>query len=179
MSWIVNIICLFILVLIESIILYKLYKTLKLFVTKLHRIESISFSQDIQKGSAAIPFKIKDQFGHVIQVNAAMENSITILFISASCSTCKQLINAIKYTPELPINKNLLFISQGKVEDRYLEILTQNNISYVYSDKIVEDYNIRKVPRAVLVDKHGVILEINSINSWDDLFNMQQPDAAS
>ncbi|HFK1765334.1 hypothetical protein AT258_16755 [Bacillus wiedmannii] len=177
--WLINIIFLFILVLVESIILYKLYNTLKFFVTKLYKIESISFKQKIQKGSSAIPFRIKDQFNHDIQINAAMKKPITIIFISASCSTCKQLITAIKYTPELPIYKNLLFISLGKIEDKYIEILTQNNISYVHSDKIIADYNIRQAPKAMIVDKYGVILEANNINNWDELFNMKQPDAAS
>ncbi|HHY1430582.1 TPA: hypothetical protein ACV1G0_005676, partial [Bacillus cereus] len=74
---------------------------------------------------------------------------------------------------------NLLFISLGKIEDNYIEILTQNNISYVHSDKIIADYNIRQAPKAMIVDKYGVILEANNINNWDELFNMKQPDAAS
>lgn len=146
--------------------LFKLYKNLNSFIMSIQSNNLVSYSLELQPGSSAPIFNEKDQFGNM--VSNKNEDGINFIFISPTCPTCKSLINDL-HKLKVELKNNLVFVSQGKIDDKYIDDLTYKKIPYIDSIRLVDDFNIRGVPKLVSINSANKITKVETISSVYDL----------
>ena len=156
----------------NSFNLFKLYKMLNTFIMTIQSTHSIEFGVDIQEGNQAPYFKAKDQHGEIVSSDQFL-NGFSILFVSATCPTCKNIIYKLNSVDE-QILENLIVVSQGTIEEKYVESLSLLKIPYLDEMKIVDDYDVRAVPKLFEVDDSNIISHIADLNGLDDLKKLKK-----
>lgn len=146
--------------------LFKLFKKLNFFISIIQQNSLVSYDLEIQLGTTAPDFNLKDQFGKVI---SNKENKKTnIIFISPTCPTCKTLIKQLNNLKDDVLDE-IVFVSQGEIDEEYINELTLKKISYVSSMKVVDDFNIRGVPKLIRIDEKNMIRTVETLTSINDL----------
>lgn len=156
----------------NSVSLFKLYKMLNAFITTIQSTHSIEFGVDIQEGNQAPYFKSRDQHGGTISSDQFL-NGFSILFVSATCPTCKNIIHKLN-TVDDQILEGLIVVSQGTIEEKYVESLSLLKIPYLDDMKIVDDYDVRAVPKLFEVNDTNIIFKIADLNGLDDLKKLKK-----
>lgn len=153
-------------ILVNGFNLFKLFKKLNFFISIIQQNSLASYDLEIQLGATAPDFNLKDQFGKVI--SSKENNKINFIFISPTCPTCKTLIKQLHKLKD-DVLKEIVFVSQGEIDEEYINELTLKKISYVNSMKVVDDFNIRGVPKLVRIGEKNVIHTVETLTSINDL----------
>lgn len=166
--WIIAYCLLWVVVLAEGILLFSVIKALNKFVEKIQKVSSIEFSKHVEKGAMAPPFKLKDQFNNALRIGPNIEQNTILLFISHSCPSCKRIIQSI--SPSFNIqNTTLAFISNGHIEQEYIQKLTSSNISYIADEQLFQMYNVTNAPQAIVINKYGIVIDTFTVGNLNDL----------
>lgn len=153
--WIFAYICLWVVVIIEGLLIFSLIGSLKQFVRKIQEGNVVDFKRDLPLNSLAPAFHVKDQFNNLVKMNPHIEQDTLIIFISSTCSLCKSLIENINMLNVK--DKNILFISERKIDSYHIKLISEQKHSYIVSQQIHKDYNVFNVPKAVLVSHNGYV----------------------
>ncbi|MGE1164489.1 peroxiredoxin family protein [Peribacillus simplex] len=165
--WIFAYICLWVVVVIEGLIIFTLISSLKKFVLKIQQGNMVDFKRELPLNTLAPAFKVKDQLNNVVKMGPNIGQDTLIVFISSTCSICKMLLENLE---KLKIeDRNIIFISEAKIEKSYIKLISEQNYSYIASQQIHQDYNVFNVPKAILISNDGYVQENFPLSSWEDL----------
>lgn len=146
--------------------IYNLYKKLNSFINILQSNGLVGYQSELLPGADAPRFNLKDQFGNIITNNNLEDRKI--MFISPTCSTCKMIIRNIEKISNEHLSK-LVVISQGEVEQMVVDELTKKKVSYINSLEVVDDFNVRTVPKLIELNEQNQILRITGLSTIGDL----------
>ena len=96
----------------------------------------------------------------------SLSSNLTIVAISVECSKCKELINSFSQSNHS--FSDLIFLSNGKIPEIQKNILINENINFIESDKVFKMLGVRSVPKAIKVEDK-IILSVNSVSNVSDL----------
>ncbi|OXS58165.1 hypothetical protein B0G93_11551 [Bacillus sp. V-88] len=158
-------------VILQSVIIFNYMKFTNNFIHKITKLESVTFQKNIEKGSKAPPFVVKDQFKKNFKIEPNQSEEKSLIFISESCPTCKRIINSI--TPSTQFDKtNTIFISNGDLEAKYKTILIENNVRFTINNDLFQKYNVYNSPLLIKITPTGLIQNSTIIDSIQDLTNL-------
>ena len=156
----------------NGVSMYKLFKNLNIFIGVIQSTHSVEFGAEMQVGDTAADFKSKDQHGNTISNNQLLDG-YKFLFVSSTCPTCKNIIAKMN-TLNDDVLKNLIVVSQGSIEQKHIELLSSMKISYLDDMKIVDDFNVRSVPKLIEVNESDTIAHITEVNGIEDLKKLSE-----
>ncbi|MED4572684.1 TlpA family protein disulfide reductase [Brevibacillus agri] len=156
---------LWVVVFIQMGFLYFLAKMVAEFLNRIRLTNKGVTLNSLRVGSKAPQFREKDQYGTTIKLSE--HNGTTLLlFAQESCGTCKSLIPELGLIKKLNDSIRILVISKQPFNNT-LQI--PENVHYIHSAVVFENYLISKVPTVMLVDNDLTIISINDILTIDDL----------
>ncbi|TMU86578.1 hypothetical protein FGG79_00040 [Bacillus sp. BHET2] len=153
-----------IIVILEGLLIYCLSKRLNNFANRIQMAKGVVFNKGIPVGTVAPVFKTIDQSKKTIRVGPNMTSPIILIFVSATCPGCKYLLNNLRSNIG-----NLIFISNSDLDPLYKEKIQESEYSYLHSPFLFSKYQLSGVPRAILINKQGVIEEAIQLQSWENL----------
>ncbi|WP_254613161.1 redoxin domain-containing protein [Brevibacillus sp. HB1.2] len=156
---------LWVVVFIQMGFLYYLAKMVAEFLNRIRLTNRGVTLNSLRVGSKAPQFREKDQYGNTIKLSE--HNGTTLLvFAQESCGTCKRIIPELGLIRKLKDNIRILVISKQPLNST-LQI--PENVHYIHSAVVFENYLISKVPTVMLVDNDSTLISINDILTIDDL----------
>ncbi len=123
-------------------------------------------------GEQAPEFQLEDLTGKSVQIGGADEEGrdSLLVFLSPSCPMCNKLLPVIQSLGRKEGLK-VVVVSDGEEAEhkRFLERHDMEDIPYVVSAEIGMQYQVGRVPHAVLVDDRGVIRAKGLVNTREHL----------
>lgn len=123
-------------------------------------------------GSAAPAFSGVDTNGSPCEL-ATARVATTIVFVSPGCSTCVELLPALRtFAKSLPKGHRVLVVSNGSLDHQDQDQLYANlpsTITVLPSPVAFEVYNIDSTPYAVYIDDEGIVRMKGVVNTLEQL----------
>lgn len=124
----------------------------------------------LAKGIKAPDFELKDKKGNTVRLSDFKGKLVYIDCWSSSCGPCIKELPALKKLSEDLKDDNIVFvsISSDKDKKRWLstvkrfDLHTTNLCAEGARHKFFKDYNIKALPRYILVDSNGVIIDVTA-----------------
>ncbi|WP_206763768.1 TlpA family protein disulfide reductase [Cytobacillus firmus] len=156
-----------ILLLIESFIIYAFIKIIKTFLGEIKSIKGLQFGS-INNGDPAPLFRSLDHRDIRIILKDILKNhEVTLLFLSNSCPTCKELLDKIE-TIDDRYNRFTIVVSHDEIllNDSVKNLL---NISFIKAPHLFSSYKVTKTPYVFMINKAGIVTVSTSINNYNHL----------
>lgn len=168
-GWVIAYVVLWGVVLAQMVVIFKLIKELKEFLGRIQSVPGVNMKRDLTSGSPVPTLNIKDQKGNHLRLGPNMEKDTLLLFASSSCQICKRLISSFDQSPiNFNLHKVIVIISDKTIDETYLSILTELNISYVIDKKLFNKFFVSRSPYIIAINKNGIVSEGKLVQSWDD-----------
>jgi thiol-disulfide isomerase/thioredoxin len=162
--WIISYIVLWVFVIIQTGIIYLMFKNLNIFLNQFQNAEGVKKKQDLTNGSIAPPFSMKSVINNrTVKIGPENENTIILVFVSSTCPSCLHLLQTINDTLG-----EIVFISQKKLDSKYTEKVAAYDYPYLVSSDLFQKYQINGVPKGVVIEK-GIIKSISTLAEWKDI----------
>lgn len=153
--------------------IWKLINRINEFFDLTQKYTIFEYVTELQVGHAAPIFQGKDQFNNTIK--SGDNKDMLLVFITPTCPVCKNIINELGKVDSKTLNfLDMVFISRGPIEQDYVDILSNFNVSYLNSIKTVDLFNIRSVPKAIWIDRNNNIVASESLSTIQDVLLMKQ-----
>ena len=123
------------------------------------------------QGNPAPEWKSKDKNGKEVSLESLKGN---VVYIDVWASWCQPCIVEIPYMKDLQgkfekENISFVSISIDQKEDAWFKTVKEKQLKGIqliadktWSEKILKDYNINGIPRFILIDKNGIIINVNA-----------------
>ena len=142
-------------------------------------LNTLEVSRKLKEGSQAPDFSLEDKDGNKVTLASFKGKVIYMDFWFATCSPCHQLFEETKVAKEyFKPDNNVVFLTvsiDGKeVWKNALKKFTIQGYHVFTEDKfrdhpIIKAYNVTEYPTTYLIDKNGIIININPPHNSDDL----------
>lgn len=125
-------------------------------------------------GELTQALSLTDLSGQSITVGgpSVLTKNTLVLFISPTCPVCKSLVPTAKSLEHAENNLDLIFASDGdKIEQHhaYAMALQLENHPYVVSQELGMNYEVSKLPFAVLIGADGILKSKGLVNTREHL----------
>jgi thiol-disulfide isomerase/thioredoxin len=123
-----------------------------------------------ENGSVAPPFEYENEQGEKVSLASLLGKYVYIDFWATWCKPCVAEIPDLKKIEEKYKDKNIVFLSisldDQKNKDKWKKFIKDREmhgiqliVENAWSSKVVSDYVIEGIPKFVLIDKEGIIVE--------------------
>ncbi|MGH9844079.1 MAG: redoxin domain-containing protein [Blastocatellia bacterium] len=124
-------------------------------------------------GTELIDFTAQDMAGRDIALASQEGKRYLLVFISAKCSACQQLMPAVKSIRKSERRHlEVLVVSLSEDENANRSFIERNDlgeITYIASRALGQKYNILAPPYAILVDEHRIVRSKGVVNHMEHL----------
>ena len=159
-------------------------KFLDYFIT--NYASQVAYTKNIKKGEDSPKFNYPDIHGKNVSLDDFKGKYVYVDVWATWCGPCKREIPFLKKLDKEYKHKKIVFVSMSidemKNKDKWLKMVKDENLQgvQIMADKdwksdFVRAYNIRGIPRFILIDKEGKILNDNAPRPSDsnlkELFN--------
>ena len=121
----------------------------------------------LKTGQKAPLFREWDHQGRLIQLNQNGGKPTLLLFISSSCKICEEEI--VPMVPYLIKNMEyrLILVARERLSSRL-----PDDVHFIQSDEIINNYFANQVPMFVLINEKGYIISLGNVGNFEEL-NLQ------
>lgn len=135
-------------------------------------------------GAASPIFQLTGIQSESVQIGGEQAVPSLVFFLSPTCPVCKKLLPVLKaVSHDEQQHLRIVLASDGEAAEHLQFVQQQNlgNMPYVLSTQLGMEYRVSRLPYAVLLDKHGIVVSkglVNSREQLDSLLNahdMQTP----
>ncbi|CEN47892.1 Thioredoxin family protein (fragment) [Capnocytophaga canimorsus] len=134
----------------------------------------------IEVGKSAPNFNLENQKGDLISLESFNGKVVYIDIWATWCAPCINEIPAIKSLENKYHNKDIVFlsISIDKDKQKWKDFLRSNKMQGIQlyagiENEFVQIYNIKTIPRFILIDKQGKIVDDNALKpSNTDIYSI-------
>lgn len=176
--WLVSYVALWILVLLEAIVILALARQIGLLHNRLGPTGARMGNAGLELGDDAPPFRVQGFNGRPVTLAAERDRPTLLIFISPTCSVCADLgsaILALYQHEKRDIEVVVVSFLEDEAENRaYIKRYRLNDIPYIVSPRIAEQYRVTTSPYAILVDSNGKVHTkglVNNIEHLESLLN--------
>jgi methylamine dehydrogenase accessory protein MauD len=162
------------LVIALSLVVFALARQIGVLHDRIGPTGALMLAKGLTVGEAAPIVAVRDMDGEQRRIGAPREDerSTLLMFLSPTCPVCKTLLPVLKSSARSEQGwLDILLASDGEpaaqAEFRRKSGLSQ--LPYVLSPPLGIAYQINRLPYAVLLDEHGVVLARGLINSREHL----------
>ena len=140
--------------------------------------ELYSMWKELTKGSPAPQFSYTDIKGNKVSLNDFKGKFVCVDVWATWCLPCKKEFPLIKEMIEKYKDKNIVFISisvdeDKKIWEKAIEDYSLEGVQLLadegWQSSIIENYNIHSIPRFILIDTMGNIVNVNANYPSNDL----------
>ena len=142
-------------------------------------LDALAVSRKLKEGTQAPDFSLEDKDGSKVNFSSFKGKVIYMDFWFAACTPCHQLFEETKAAKDyFRLDSNVVFLTvsiDGKeVWKNALKKFTIQGYHVFTEDKfrdhpIIKAYNVTEYPTTYLIDKNGIIININPPHNSDDL----------
>ena len=142
-------------------------------------LTALAVSRKLKNGSQAPDFSLEDKDGNKVSLASFKGKVIYLDFWFATCTPCHQLFAETKTAKEyFKRDSNVIFltvsIDSRDIWEKALKKFTIQGYHVFTENKfrehpIIESYNVTEYPTTYLIDKNGVIVNINPPHNSDEL----------
>lgn len=139
----------------------------------------LAVSRKLKNGSQAPDFTLEDKDGNKVNLASFKGKVIYMDFWFAACTPCHKLFEETKAAKEyFKLDSNVVWLTVSiDNRDIWENALKKFNIQgyHVFTENkfrdhpIIKSYNVTEYPTTYLIDRHGVILDINPPHNSDEL----------
>ncbi|RBP86586.1 hypothetical protein DFO70_12554 [Cytobacillus firmus] len=169
--WTAAYIILFVVVIIQMVVIYMLFKTMRDFLQGIQNIQGINYKNAISKGQPAPAFKKRDQFDKFVKIGLNQEKPTVLIFGSSKCSSCKGLIDSLDKSYVLADYKIVFVFENKNIEEQFLNKLTEYKISFLIHTDLFDLYSINNTPTIIAINNEGRVLLSEQLDNWGDITN--------
>lgn len=158
-------------IVLQSILLFYFVSMLNKFMERIVSMPGVEVSTSSLIGELAPSFHIKNYDGKEIKVGINNDFDSILIFISSTCSTCKNLINSLDFQM---VNKdrNLIIIGNNKdFDEKVIKTLKSQNIPFTVSSKLFEEYIVTQTPTMFYINKSGIVKSSTVLHDAKDVYD--------
>lgn len=163
-----------IIMLLEAYVIFALIKLIRSFLGEIKSIKGIQFGS-LEIGEPAPQFRAVNHRNEKIVLKDIIQDKDTvILFVSATCATCKEVISNLN---KLMFNgdSNILVITKETISFSD-NIIKQPSINIIQAPYLFSSYHVSAVPYLVKLDNNGDVQFNSEIKSFAHLNNLITPE---
>lgn len=184
--WLTSYIVLWIFVILEGLVILALARQIGSVLLRLGPVGARMMNAGLKIGETAPPVDAFDIVqGHRLTLGHLRDKSTLMVFVSATCPSCAELIPGLKTLNRS--EKGMEIILVGSEEDaqanhNFIQKHLLTNIPFIASDDLAKRYQIGTTPYAVLVDTEGKISTkglVNNMIHLESLLNAHETGHAS
>jgi thioredoxin-related protein len=157
-----SVIILWLVVIVQSIIIYYLSKYVVDFLNSFKISNNKAASIQLLVGQKAPLFREEDQNKMVVKLSDSRDKNTILLFVSNDCMFCKELLPKLYLIPQ-QLDLRIIVISQSKLDTNNLDF---THISILQSELLFRSYFVKTVPEMFLLDSLGYIVIKEQINTF-------------
>lgn len=173
-AFMISHIILWVLVVVLSLVVFALARQIGVLHDRIAPTGALMLAKGLTVGEPAPIVAVHDMEGNSRQLGAAREDgkSTLMMFVSPTCPVCKTLLPVLKSSVRSEQGwLDIVLASDGEAathaDFRQKQGIAQ--LPYVLSPPLGIAYQINRLPYAVLLDEHGVVMARGLINSREHL----------
>ena len=165
---------LWVLVVALSLVVLALARQIGVLHDRIAPTGALMFAKGLAVGEPAPIVGATDLDGNALQIGAARTDgkSTLVMFLSPTCPVCKTLLPVVKASRGSERDWLEITLASDGDRDENAAFRTRNALegfAYVLSPALGMAYQINRLPYAVLLDEHGIVLARGLINSREHL----------
>lgn len=180
--WLASYIALWLFVVLQTLTILGLARQIGILHVRIGPTGARMMNPGPQIGDVAPIIMMDDALGKAVTLGTVRSKLTLIVFISLTCSTCKDILPGLKSLQRNEKNtlEIILVTSESTIEaaqDFVKEYDLSKTIPFVVSADLNITYKIGTVPYAVLVDRQGVVRSkglVNNIAHVESLLNAEE-----
>ncbi|MGC5325731.1 TlpA family protein disulfide reductase [Brevibacillus sp. SYSU BS000544] len=169
-GYLISHILLWILLLLQTLIIYFLLKLVVQFLNRFRLEDKKVEIPSLVLGQRAPLFREKDQHGRTIALAESNGYLTLLFFVQDTCGTCKSIIPHINKLLQFDHNLKIIMIAGRISLQDTMEV--PEGIPLIRSNDLFSSYYVTKAPTAVLVGPAGEVIEIHEITEFEQLLAM-------
>ena len=167
-------IVLWVLVIALSLVVLALARQIGVLHDRIAPTGALMLAKGLSVGQAAPIVTVNDLDGQTRRIGAARDDSknTLVLFLSPTCPVCKVLLPVLKASQRSEQSWLQITLASDGDNDAQVEFRKRNGLTsfpYVLSPSLGIAYQVNRLPYAVLLNEHGVVLARGLINSREHL----------
>jgi len=167
-------IVLWVLVIALTFVVFALVRQIGVLHDRIAPTGALMLAKGLSVGQAAPIVTVDDLDGHTRRVGAARDDgkNTLVLFLSPTCPVCKVLLPVLKSSQRSEQKWLQIVLASDGDNDAQVEFRKRNGLSsfpYVLSPSLGIAYQVNRLPYAVLMNEHGIVLARGIINSREHL----------
>jgi methylamine dehydrogenase accessory protein MauD len=167
-------IVLWVLVIALTLVVFALARQIGVLHDRIAPTGALMLAKGLSVGQAAPIVTADDLDGHTRRVGAPRDDAknTLVLFLSPTCPVCKVLLPVLKSSQRSEQNWLQIVLASDGDNDAQVEFRKRNGLSsfpYVLSPSLGIAYQVNRLPYAVLMNEHGIVLARGIINSREHL----------
>jgi methylamine dehydrogenase accessory protein MauD len=167
--WLVSFIVLWIIVLVQGVLIFLLYRQLGI----LYLGSASGVSRDgLAVGSKAPDFQLPDSTGRVQSLAQYRGRPVVLVFGSAHCDPCRRLLPGLQDWADGPGRDfQVIWLNQASdAESRSFQAETGSTLPMLsYQTGVNDDYRVRVTPFLFMIDRAGTIRAKGLVNTRQQL----------
>jgi methylamine dehydrogenase accessory protein MauD len=146
---------------------------------------ALTLHQSLKAGDAAPTLQLNALDGRELAIGGPSERSKLVLFVSPDCPICKSLLPVFKSVAMAERGTVDAYLASDGEEREHRAFITSAGLAqfpYVLSEELGRQFNVSKLPYAVLIAPDGTIASLGLINTrehLESLFEAQERDVHS
>jgi methylamine dehydrogenase accessory protein MauD len=167
-------IVLFVLVIALTVVVFALARQIGVLHDRIAPTGALMLAKGLSVGQAAPIVTVDDLDGQTRRVGAPRDDgkSSLVLFLSPTCPVCKVLLPVLKSSQRSEQSWLQIVLASDGDNDAQVEFRKRNGLTsfpYVLSPSLGIAYQVNRLPYAVLMNEHGIVLARGIINSREHL----------
>lgn len=180
----ISVVLLWVAVLALAILLWALSRQVGVLFERVAPMGALVTDSGPPIGEASPMFSLKGIQSESVQIGGEQAVPLLIFFLSPTCPVCKKLLPVLKGVAQDEKKAIQVVLASDGEAAEHLQFVQHNSLTqmpYVLSTELGMSYRVSRLPYAVLLDQHGVVVSkglVNSREQFDSLLNahdMQTP----
>lgn len=170
--WVISNIFLWIIVLVQSLVIFFLTKYVVEFLNRFRLVKYNIEDIGIKPGEKAPFFRTRDIQGNLVKLTNNNGRATLLCFVSDSCDSCITLLKDFNLLVDRFNSRvKIITVVKASAEEKLLPSTTYAS-TVVKTDELFFSYNIQKTPTFVLIDNDFRVLAVEIVTDMDQAYEM-------